>query len=166
MKIDSKSEDEKLHLKEEIDYNCSQLNTTVQFPDFEVSMTKQTFTNSDRHLKKHKRNIELKVRPKELIREQIRLEIEFLKNKIKLFSIQTENQLKNKLEYMHNWMNEVQEKLSNDEIKENNILNKELEKSNLGETFVDLNVLDDSSALINFSKINESAIKKTNKFKS
>ena len=155
MKLESKQKIEKLHRKEEIDYDCSELNTTLQFPDFEVSMTKQTFINSDRHIKKHKRNIELKVRPKELLREKLRLEIKFLKNKMRLFKIQTDGQLNQKLNPMHLWMKEVEEKLLLDENKEKKVLNTALEKSYLGENLSDFNVLEDSSALIEFPQINK-----------
>ena len=105
MKIELNAKEEKLLLTEEMDFDCSEMNTTVQFPDFEVVVSERTLINSDRHLKKHKKNIELKVRKKELLREQIRLEIEFLENKLKLFSIQTEGKLEQKLSGMQSWMN-------------------------------------------------------------
>ena len=154
MKLEARPKIKKLHRKEEIDYDYSELNTTLQFPDFEVSMTQKTFINSDRLIKKHKRNIELKVRPKELIREKIKLEIEFLKNKMRLFEIQTDGQLKQKLNPMHIWMEEVEKKLLLDENKEKKILNTALEKSYLGENLSDLNVLEDTSAFIEFPKNN------------
>ena len=160
MKIELNKKEEKLLQTEEIDFDCSEMNTTVLFPDFEVVVSERTLVNSDRHLKKHKQNIELKVRKKELLREQIRLEIEFLGNKLKLFSIQTDDKLSEKLSGMETWMQEIQMKLLEDETKEKALLNKELEKSYLGQSEVDLKILDETPSLIDSSLIMESIHKK------
>ena len=160
MKIELNKKEEKLLQTEEIDFDCSEMNTTVLFPDFEVVVSERTLVNSDRHLKKHKQNIELKVRKKELLREQIRLEIDFLGNKLKLFSIQTDDKLREKLSGMETWMQEIQMKLVEDETKEKALLNRELEKSYLGKSEVDLNILDENPSLIDSSLIMESVHKK------
>ena len=160
MKIELNKKEEKLLQTEEIDFDCSEMNTTVLFPDFEVVVSERTLVNSDRHLKKHKQNIELKVRKKELLREQIRLEIDFLRNKLKLFSIQTDDKLKEKLSGMETWMQEIQMKLVEDETKEKALLNRELEKSYLGKSEVDLNILDENPSLIDSSLIMDSIHKK------
>ena len=155
MKIESKPEEKQILQNREIDFSCSKLNTTIHFPDFEVSLTEKTLTNSDRHLKKHEQQVELKVRKKELLREQIRVEIEFLKNKLALFSLQTDKQLDESLQHVHSWMDSVGSRLKEDEIVENELLALELEKSFSGKT-ANLDVLDKTDSLIDSSKIYES----------
>lgn len=136
-----------------MNFSCSELNTTLQFPDYEVSVSEQTLVNSDHHLKKHSATIHLKIRPKELLRERLRLELGFLENKLKLFSIQTRNQLQHKFAGIRWWMHSIRSELAEDEARERRLLATELEKSYLGHSDVDLEVLDKTDSTRKSAKI-------------
>ena len=153
MKIEQKQSQNKLLQAPEMNYSCSELNTTLQFPDYEISISEQTLINTDHHLKKRKNKLELKVRQKELLREQLRLELGFLKNKLRLFKIQTDGKLDYKFSGMHQWIQSVIFELAEDEAQEQQLLSNELEKSFAGRTDIDLEVLDKSRSRLQSSKI-------------
>lgn len=142
MKIESKSAKEGVDLTQAIDYSCSELNTTIHFPDFELRVKEKTLTNSDRHLKRRKQELDLRVRPKELLRERIKLEISFLRNKLKIFSLQTEGKLDHQLKAMTRWMDQAEGRLREDEQNEGKLATQEIEKSFLGDPSASINVLE------------------------
>ena len=159
MKIELNKKEDQVVQTEEIDFDCSEMNTTVHFPDFEINVSERTLVNSDRHVKKHKQHIGLKIRRKELLREQIRLEIQFLRNKLKLFSIQTDGQLEDKLSGMEKWMANVTTKMAQDQNQEKELLEGQFRKSFL-QNETNLETLDECPSLVDSSTISASFNKK------